>query len=296
VSPKKLAKTHGEVHARRRLVDARQPAVVQVDCDRRCDARRCRAVQVPNVLALGVHSRKQLERVGCALSEALADVRQRSAAGRRSEIGRRPQSTVAIPTRLTRPAGNSLTSVAPASQKHLAGNPRSCSAARTPWAVASLHGARDRGLPAGVSSAQRVRCQVRRRRPPSVRAPWLRFAAATAPSPPTLKPETVTSAGEPPAAGRRHIMEDTDRRSRMETQMLDRQPSYFEFLMNNRGLRGVPFAQGRASCQRLPLRFALRESLHGRPPMPPRPYAVAAPAGRADVLSSSTSRSSPHWE
>jgi hypothetical protein len=31
----------------------------------------------------------------------------------------------------------------------------------------------------------------------------------------------------------------------METQMLDRQPTYFEFLMKNRGLRGarVPFAQ-----------------------------------------------------
>ena len=31
----------------------------------------------------------------------------------------------------------------------------------------------------------------------------------------------------------------------METQMLDRQPTYFEFLMKNRSLRGarVPFAQ-----------------------------------------------------
>jgi transposase len=46
-------------------------AVVQVDCDRRCDARRCRAVQFPNVLGLWLHSGKQPERVGCVLREAV---------------------------------------------------------------------------------------------------------------------------------------------------------------------------------------------------------------------------------
>jgi hypothetical protein len=60
-----------EVRARRRLADARQHAVVQVDCHRRCDARRSRALQFPNVLGLWVHSRKQPERVGCAWSEAV---------------------------------------------------------------------------------------------------------------------------------------------------------------------------------------------------------------------------------
>jgi hypothetical protein len=45
----------------------------------------------------------------------------------------------------------------------------------------------------------------------------------------------------------------------METQMLDRQPSYFEFLMKNRGVRGArPLAQA-TSCRRLPIPFALGE-------------------------------------
>jgi hypothetical protein len=52
-------------------VDAPQHAVVQVDCDRRCDARRSRALQFPNVLGLRLHSRKPPEMVGCAWSEAV---------------------------------------------------------------------------------------------------------------------------------------------------------------------------------------------------------------------------------
>jgi hypothetical protein len=53
------------------------------------------------------------------------------------------------------------------------------------------------------------------------------------------------STREPLAAGRRHIMEDMPRTHTMESQMLDREPSYFDFLMKNRGLRGahVPFAR-----------------------------------------------------
>jgi hypothetical protein len=101
--------------------------------------------------------------------------------------------------------------------------------------------------------------------------------------PAPLKPETVTSAREPPAAGRRHIMERPTQR--METQMLDRQPSYFEFLMNNRGLRRPVFRSrkdGRpASACPYGSRYA--KSLHGWPRIPPRPYPVAAPAGRPDV-------------
>ncbi len=50
---------------------------------------------------------------------------------------------------------------------------------------------------------------------------------------------------EPPAAGRRHIMEDMQRTQTMERQMLTSEPSYFNFLMKSRGLRRarVPFVQ-----------------------------------------------------
>jgi hypothetical protein len=68
VSAKKRAKTRmaKSVH------DARCCAtVVQVDCDRRRDARRSRTLQFPNVLGLWVHSRQPPERVGCAWSEAV---------------------------------------------------------------------------------------------------------------------------------------------------------------------------------------------------------------------------------
>jgi hypothetical protein len=68
----------------------------------------------------------------------------------------------------------------------------------------------------------------------------------------------------------------------MEMQMPDRQPSYFEFLMKNRGVRGArPLAQA-TSCGRLPVPFALGEPVRGRR-MPPSSY-LAHVSGKHGLL------------